>query len=105
MTRIGRHREASRRLKRPTSEGNNLEQSRSSVFGVRSSAARVLRLISSETLHDSRFNLFCQVLKKFPHISGYCAWRLPVNVNAKKLLKSQLALSATDGKHQSCILE
>jgi hypothetical protein len=38
------------------------------------------------------------VLSKFPHITGYRALRLPANVDTKKLLKSQLALSATDGE-------
>jgi hypothetical protein len=39
------------------------------------------------------------VLKKFPHITGYRTWRLPAGVDVKKLLKSQLVLSATDGKY------
>lgn len=49
-------------------------------------------------LWNGNINLFCQVLSKFPHITGYRALRLPANIDGKKLLKSQLALSATDGE-------
>lgn len=44
------------------------------------------------------FSLLWQVLKKFPHLAGYHCLRLPVGSDAKKLVKSQLALAAIDGK-------
>jgi len=44
------------------------------------------------------YHLLCQVVRKFPHIAGYRALRLPADFEVKKLLKSQLALSATDGE-------
>lgn len=48
-------------------------------------------------------NLSCQVLDKFPHISGYRALRIPTDVDVKKILKTQLALSATDGEYPELV--
>ncbi|KAG0630362.1 hypothetical protein M758_1G172900 [Ceratodon purpureus] len=42
-----------------------------------------------------------KVLNRFPYITGYRALRLPANGDARKLLKSQLALSATDENGQA----
>lgn len=42
-----------------------------------------------------------KVLDKFPHISGYRALRIPTDVDVKKILKTQLALSATDEQGQA----
>lgn len=52
-------------------------------------------------LEEDLNGLPSKVLSKFPHITGYRALRLPANVDTKKLLKSKLALSATDEKGQA----
>lgn len=38
-----------------------------------------------------------EVTRKFPHIKGYTALKLPTDVNAAELLMGQLALAAVDG--------
>lgn len=52
-------------------------------------------------LEEDLDGLSLKVLNKFPHITGYRAFRLPADFEVKKLLKSQLALSATDGQGEA----